>query len=93
MRPSFGLLLFTTVAGAQQYVISTYAGGNPLPTPVTALQTLIGSPSSVAADASGNVYFASSDANSVFKLDPGGIVTPWRCQLPDCVNRPEPVGE
>jgi hypothetical protein len=57
MRYSFGLLLFTAVAGAQQYVISTYAGGNPLPTPVPALEAPIGFPPSAVADASGNLYF------------------------------------
>jgi DNA-binding beta-propeller fold protein YncE len=75
MRRLFGAVLFTAVAGAQQYVIFTCAGGDPISTPVPALETPIGSPSSVAADRSGNVYFASADANSIFKLDPGGSLT------------------
>src|SRR5438876_2329681 len=59
------LFLFIAIfpAAAQQFVISTYAGGN----------AAIGSPQGVAADTAGNVYFSS--LNSVFKLDPAGGVT------------------
>ena len=56
----------------QQYVISTYAGGVPLPTtPVGALGDVI----SVATDAKGSIYIASSSLNSVFKLGEGGALT------------------
>jgi hypothetical protein len=56
------LLIAIFPAAAQQFVISTYAGGN----------AAIGSPQGVAADTAGNIYFSS--LNSVFKLDPAGGV-------------------
>ena len=63
-----------TAVDAQQYIISTYAGGAP------------GSPTAaiaMAADAQGNVYFvdgygytlAPARSNSVFKIDPSGSIT------------------
>jgi sugar lactone lactonase YvrE len=63
-----------TSANAQQYVISTYAGGAPA-SPLAAI--------AMAADAQGNVYFAdgygytrgSAPSNSVFKIDPSGSIT------------------
>jgi hypothetical protein len=59
---------------AQQYSISTYAGGAP-PSPSAVL--------SMAADASGNLYFVDgygytggpARSNSVFKIDPSGSIT------------------
>jgi uncharacterized protein (TIGR03437 family) len=62
-----------SLAFAQQYTISTAAGGAPPPTPVTARSTSIGQPLRVALDAAGNLYFSSS--NSVFKLDGNGVLT------------------
>src|SRR5260370_1764422 len=59
-------------AYAQQYTISTVAGGAPPPTPVAALSTSIGQPGKLAV-APGGVYFSSG--NSVFKLDGSGILT------------------
>jgi uncharacterized protein (TIGR03437 family) len=56
-------------------MISTYAGGAPPPTPAAAMTVHIGWARGVAADGAGNVYFASADLNSVFKLDNNGIVT------------------
>jgi hypothetical protein len=72
-----GLLVCAAAALAQtqQYVISTYAGGAPPPTPARAVDVSIGYATGVTADAAGNVYFASSDLNSVFKVDPGGVLT------------------
>ena len=61
-----------TVAPAQQFVISTYAGGGPTPTPIAALQMAI-DPQGMAGDSSGNLYFISS--NCIFKLGQNGIVT------------------
>src|SRR5215831_15010787 len=72
-QPALWLLLTGSAALAQQYVISTYAGGAPPPTPVAALNSSIGSPQSVATDRQGNVYFTS--LNCVFKLDPSGTLT------------------
>ena len=67
------LLASSTPAWAQQYVISTIAGGAPPPTPVAALSASIGSPQDVATDAVGNVYFTS--LNCVFKVDQRGVLT------------------
>ena len=58
---------------AQQFVISTYAGGAPPPTPIAALNASVGLPQSVATDANGNLYFVS--LNCVFKVDPSGTLT------------------
>jgi sugar lactone lactonase YvrE len=72
-RALLGITALTAV-DAQQYEISTYAGGAPAsPTAAIAL----------AADASGNVYFvdgygynhAAGRSNSVFKIDPSGSIT------------------
>ncbi len=72
----FGVCLCLSSATAQQFVISTYAGGAPpLPLPVPGTSVSVGAPISVAADEKGNVYFASPDLNSIFKLDRSGIVT------------------
>src|ERR1051326_1754668 len=57
---------------AQPYVIGTIAGGVPPQTPVTAINASI-TPSGVAADSSGIVYFSSR--NAVFKLDTSGMLT------------------
>ena len=58
---------------AQQYVISTIAGGAPPPTPLSAPAASIGDPTRLATDAAGNVYFGS--LHSVFKVDAGGTLT------------------
>src|SRR5690349_2713826 len=69
-----GLLLASgTAASAQQYVISTIAGGAPTPTPVAGVNANIGQTYAVATDAAGNVYFISDDC--VFKLDQNGVLT------------------
>src|ERR1700743_2988451 len=67
------LLLTSSTALAQQYVISTYAGGVPAPTPAPALKSPIGSPQAIATDREGNSYFTS--LNCVFKLDSSGTLT------------------
>ncbi len=70
------VMLLSSAASAQQYAISTYAGGAPtLAAPVQGTSVSIGAPISVAADEKGNVYFASPDLNAVFKLDPSGLLT------------------
>src|SRR5262249_52826914 len=70
-----GLLLASgTAAWPQHYVISTIAGGAPPPTPVAGVNADIGPTYAVATDVIGNVYFSISD-NSVFRLDPNGMVT------------------
>ena len=73
---ALGLLLFASVTAAQQYAISTYAGGAPpLAAPIQGTSVSIGAPISVAADERGNEYFASPDLNAVFKLDASGVLT------------------
>ncbi len=70
---ALGLLLLSGSVWAQQYVISTIAGGAPPLTPSPALAASAGDPARVAADAAGNVYFGS--LHCVFKVDAGGTLT------------------
>jgi uncharacterized protein (TIGR03437 family) len=77
-RLAFGFLLFNAAAAipglAQQYVLSTLAGGGAPPAaPAPGLSVPIRAPQGIAADAAGNVYFGNLD--SVYKLDPHGILT------------------
>ena len=70
----FSLWVLCITSGlAQQYIISTVAGGSPLPTPVAATTVPLSAVSGVATDSGGNVYFTS--ANCIFKLDQNGIMT------------------
>jgi uncharacterized protein (TIGR03437 family) len=69
----FLLLAGGTLALAQQYTISTVAGGAPPATPAAAGSVSIGQPRRVATDGAGNVYFSAS--NSVFKVSAGGTLT------------------
>ena len=66
-------ILLEGAALAQQYTISTIAGGAPPPTPAPATSASIGNPAGIAADAAGNVYFSSS--NCVFRIGPDGVLT------------------
>ncbi len=68
----FSILLLAGTAFAQQYTISTVAGGAPPTTPASALNTSIGQPRKVAV-AGGNIYFSSG--NSVFKIDGAGSLS------------------
>ena len=61
------------LAQSQEYVISTFAGGAPPPTPVLGVNMAIGLVQGVAADAAGTTYFVASAC--VFKLDQNGVVT------------------
>jgi trimeric autotransporter adhesin len=67
------LLALAGLSFAQQYTISTVAGGAPPSTPVAATSISIGRPQRVTADAAGNFYFTS--LNCVFKVDSGGTLT------------------
>ncbi len=67
------LLASGSIALAQQYTISTVAGGAPPATPVAGLSISIGQPHRVTVDNAGNLYFSSS--NSVFKLTAAGVLT------------------
>src|SRR5689334_17289504 len=76
MKPIFlisGCLLTAGLSFAQPYVISTFAGGAPPPSPIPATKASIGYPSGVALDGTGNVYFAS--LNCVFKVEQQGVLT------------------
>ena len=66
------LMLAGVTAFAQQYTISTVAGGAPPATPVTALSASIGQPRKLAI-AGSNLYFSSG--NAVFKIDASGTLT------------------
>ena len=68
----FPILLLAGTAFAQQYTISTVAGGAPPATPVSALNTSIGQPRKLAISGS-NIYFSSG--NSVLKIDSSGTLT------------------
>ena len=67
------LLAGASLALAQQYSISTVAGGAPPATPAAAAGVSIGQPARVALDAAGNLYFSGS--NCVFKINGTGTVT------------------
>jgi sugar lactone lactonase YvrE len=67
------LLLCAFSASAQQYVVSTIAGGGLPPTPAPAINSAVGRVQSIAADNAGNVYFA--NFNCIFKIDGSGMLT------------------
>ncbi len=69
------ILLFALVpaAPAQQYTVSTVAGGGAPVTPAPALATSVGPTRRVAVDSAGNFYFSAS--NSVYKVDSSGTLT------------------
>jgi uncharacterized protein (TIGR03437 family) len=67
------LLAGSSLALAQQYTLTTVAGGAPPPTPVAATSTSIGRTGRVALDGKGSTYF--SAGNNVFKIDSGGNLT------------------
>ena len=64
----FGAAVF-----AQEYSITTVAGGAPPATPAAAASTAIGTVRRVTVDTGGNVYF--SAGNAVFKISTGGTLT------------------
>jgi uncharacterized protein (TIGR03437 family) len=59
---------------AQPYLISTVAGGAPIPTPIAAASASIGGPQAVAVGPSGDLFFSGYGA-SIYKLDSQGMVT------------------
>ncbi len=66
-------LLFVTGLPAQQYVISTVAGGALPITPAIATSLAITPPAGITVDSEGNVFFSSIEC--VFRLDRNGILT------------------
>ena len=71
-RVALGFLLMSGSAVAQQYVISTFAGGSPPPTPAAAVNSSLGVLEGVAVDGSGTLYLAAD--NSVFRVDVNGVL-------------------
>jgi uncharacterized protein (TIGR03437 family) len=69
----FSLFFLGRISWAQQYFVSTLAGGVPPGTPAPAASQSIGDPSRVAVDKSGNLYFGGT--HSVFKVDSSGTLT------------------
>src|SRR5438046_9328610 len=67
-----GTAVFSPAQG-QQYIISTYAGGAPPPTPALSVDKAIGNAAALAGDDGGNLYFVSF--NCVFRLDRSGVIT------------------
>jgi hypothetical protein len=75
-RLVWSLLLLSAAVPAQQYTISTFAGGGaPVPVPIRGVDLPLDFNyySNIAADAASNAYFVS--ANSVLRLDQNGMVT------------------
>jgi len=67
-------LVFTlNLSLAQQYVISTAAGGGPMPSGIPAVSAPVLRPVGVASDNSGNLYIGAQQF--VFRIDPSGILT------------------
>ena len=76
LKGRIALGLLWTAAGmafAQQYTVSTVAGGAPPPLPSKAVNAGIARPQRVTVDASGNVYFTSG--NCVYRVDSQGVLT------------------
>src|ERR1700739_1896065 len=67
------LLAGSPLAWAQQYTLSTVAGGAPPAAPSKATVISIGRVKRVTVDSKGNTYFSSS--NAVFRIDTGGNLT------------------
>jgi sugar lactone lactonase YvrE len=67
------LLASTNLRSAEQYVISTIAGGVPLPTPAAASKTSLPNPGALATDSSGNLYVNSD--NTLFQISTTGTIT------------------
>ena len=70
---AFGLLLSAATISAQQYLVTTVAGGGLPASPAPALSVWLPSVSGVAVDRLGNVYFGAG--NCVYKVDGTGTLT------------------
>jgi sugar lactone lactonase YvrE len=73
MAPVTAALWLVCGAAAQHYVIATVVAEQPAPTAAAGTSVPFRSPSGVAVDAAGNVYFTTEA--SVWKLDAKGLVT------------------
>ena len=74
VRIGCALHLLVCASSAQQYVISTFAGGAPQQTPVLATSASLGNPYGVATDQAGNVYVSSAPCSCVYMLDTKGVL-------------------
>src|SRR5258708_3420397 len=83
-RALAAIVLSTSVAAAQQYVIGRVGGGARPATATAGVTTPIGAPIGIGADAANNVYFTSCyfhcldlqpNSHSVLKLDQRGVLT------------------
>jgi uncharacterized protein (TIGR03437 family) len=70
---SLSLIFALQPSVAQQYTVSTVAGGAAPASAASAAQVSIGDPPRVAVDSAGNFYFAG--LHSVFKVAPTGVLT------------------
>ncbi len=70
---AFALVLFAPQVLLAQYAISTVAGGGP--NNLTALNSSIGYPGSIAFDSVGNTYIADSFSSRIFEIDTLGNLT------------------
>ncbi len=66
-------LAFLSYAPAQEYIVSTIAGGSPLQTPSAAKELAIWPPAGIALDSESNVVFSSG--HCIYRLDRGGTLT------------------
>ncbi|MEO8127856.1 MAG: hypothetical protein ABI822_12230 [Bryobacteraceae bacterium] len=73
MRAAGAVVFGCLSAFAQQYLISTVAGGAPPPVPMPAVSASIGQPNRVAVSAAGEVFFTS--LKYVFKVDRAGVLS------------------
>jgi uncharacterized protein (TIGR03437 family) len=73
IRSTILLLAGAALAAAQQYSISTLAGGAGAPSPVAAGSAAIGRPNRVTTDSAGNAYFSAN--HSVYRLASNGVLT------------------
>jgi uncharacterized protein (TIGR03437 family) len=66
-------VFFAAVCPAQPYLISTLAGGSPVPTPVLASSASIGAPEYLAVDSNDTVYFTTG--NTVLRMTTDGLIS------------------
>ena len=74
MNAILSLILTAGPLLAQQYVISTVAGGPAIPTPIAATNASIGEPSWVAVGPGGDVYFTGG-VSTLYKADARGVLS------------------
>src|SRR5258708_4126096 len=68
------LLAFSSLAGAEDFTIQTFAGGG-LPQNIQGTSAVLHGPSGIVMDANGNAFFTVIGQNIVLKLDPNGVLT------------------